>query len=371
MRILWHSPFGAPSAYAIQASMFAPRLAQLGHQVAISRMQACSPETEFEGLPVVGPASVEYAIPELAARKALGGEPDLVIVLKDAWVLNPQLFRRHRTAVWCNFDTWPMPAPDRAFFAASGATAIATSLFGQRWMADAGLDAPYIPHGIELAQWSPAPDRAQARRELGLPPDCFIIGMNAANHGIPSRKGFPEAFSAFAQFHGKHPNSLLACHTVPEHPEGMDLHALARALRIEDAVLFPSHGAMDQAAMLAWYRCLSVLLCGTYGEGFCLPVVEALACGVPVIATDCSAVTEKISGQTGWLVKGQRWWNPHHQSWWTIPNIGGLANALEKAWRKRPGTAAMATAAASEYDADLITATRWKPFLAEMEAHCG
>jgi glycosyltransferase involved in cell wall biosynthesis len=373
MRILWHGPHGFPTGYALQTDLFAPMLAGLGHEVVISQMDRPAKHQagrDYQGIKVIGPAAVEYALPLLEMRMAFGGhDPDLIIVLKDAWVLNPQVFRRFRTAVWCNFDAQPMPHNDRAFFAASGAIPIAVSKWGLSQMRAAGLDgAVYIPHGIEAAQWYPAADRYAVREELGLPAGAYCVGLNGMNTGRPSRKAFGEQFDAFAAFHVKHPNALLLCHTKPDHPEGMDLHALARALRIQDLVLFPSHTTMDQAAMLSWYQALDVLLMCTWGEGFGLPVLEALGCGVPVIGTDCSALPEKIPAQAGWLVKGQRWWHPDHRAWWTIPNTGHIAQALEKAHRRRPGTVEAARDVAASYDAERVLTEYWKPFLDTLEA---
>jgi glycosyltransferase involved in cell wall biosynthesis len=365
MRIIWHAPCNHPTGYALQTMLFAPRLAGLGHQVVISQMQVGPAGLQpVDGVPVIGPdeGAAEFALPRPERlREALGGhDPDLIIVLKDAWVLNPDDYMGWNTAAFAVMDCEPMPWKDLEFFQRSGARPLVVSSWAQHVARSAGLDALLIPSGIETGEWGPHPDgRDAAKAELGLDPGLFVVGMNAMNVGSPSRKGFSEGFRAFAAFHGKHPASVLACHSQPTHPEGQDLRAIAAAAGLDGHVLFPQAYA-DHAGMRAWYQALDVFMAPSYGEGFCLPLVEALATGVPVIATDCSALTEKVPHGAGWLAGGQDWWNPHHRAWWVIPSIHSLSGALEKAFSQRR---VLPTEYALPYDADLITRNAWKPAL--------
>lgn len=371
-RILWHGigPWW-PTGYGLQTALFAPRLAALGYRVVISQMGARPEEATdtYMGVPVIGPGKVEYALPLGEVLEALGGPPDLIIVLKDPWVLNPLQFRGRRTAVWAALDTnSAMGYHDHQFFRGSGAIPIACARHGHKIMRDAGLDPYYIPSGIELSQWEPG-DQAAARDLLGLPRRAFIAGLCAMNlGGQPSRKAFWEQFKAFATFRSRHPGALLLAHTAPEHPEGVNLRHMVAALGIEDAVLFGSHTMMRHDQMLSWYQSLDVLMMATMGEGVGLPAMEALACGVPVIATDAAALPERIPQGAGWLVSGQDWWNSHHRACWVTPSIASIAAALEKAARGRPHHAArrLGPQAMAAYDADYITREYWKPALEEL-----
>lgn len=371
MRICWHSPGPWwPTGYGIQTALFAPRIAALGHQVVLSCMQRHPGQAgEFEGLPVVGPARMEFVLPVSEVRAALGGaDPDLVIVCKDPWVLPAAQLAKYRTAVWANVDCEPLARPDFEFFRASGAIPVAVSRFGREMFADAGLAAEYIPHGIEAAAWPREPDKAAVRRELGLPEGAFVAGLCAQNVGVPSRKAFPEQFRGFAYFASRlyrGREAILLCHAEPDRKDGLNLRELAAALGITGSVRFASHAYMSHAQMLAWYQSLDVLLAATYGEGFGLPVVEALAAGIPVIATDCSALREKIGRDCGWLVGGNPWWNWNQRAWWRVPRASEISAALARAaGPRRP----VPPGAAAEYDADAITAQAWKPFLEDVEA---
>jgi glycosyltransferase involved in cell wall biosynthesis len=382
-RILWHGigPWHH-TGYGVLTSLFAPRLRDLGHDVVIAVMGEQQPagrnplshpgaaETRrtglWQGMPVIGPGHTEFALPFTAdIKEAFGGHsPDLVLVLKDAWVLRPHAYQQHNTAVWLFFDTDQLGVPDRQFFAESHARAVCVSLHGQAAIRAAGLSGVlHVPAGIDTGFWAPGP-RDDARDLLGLPRDVFIAGIDAANIG--PRKGWGEQLAAFARFRAEHPRSLLLLHTTPEHPEGISLRDLAANLGITDAVAFGAHSNMKPEQMLSWYRSLNVLLQGSYGEGFGLPVTQAQACGVPVIGTDCSAISEKILPGTGWLVRGQKWWNPHHQAWWTIPNVQGLYGALRKAARGAHARPELIRQHALAWDADTVIREYWKPVLDEL-----
>lgn len=383
MRILWHGigP-GHATGYGQMTAETTRRLRDLGHDVVIAMMgeatgkraamrhpaHAVIRETgRWEGMPVIGPSPVgEFRLPLPGAIwDAFGGHPpDLVIVLKDAWVLTPSDYADYDTAVWLVSDTEPLGVPDRRFFEASGARAVCASLAGRRMAADAGLYKPlYVPHGIDTALWTPN-SRGEIRDFLGLPRDVFIAGICAANIG--PRKAWGEQLAAFAAFRKKHRDALLLIHAAKQHPEGLDLEDLACHLGIRDAVIFPQHTAMDDGQMVNWFRSLDVLLAASYGEGFGLPVVQAHACGVPVIGTDCSAIAEKIPNGTGWLVGGQKWWNPHHQAWWTIPSVKGITAALEKAARRQHARPEIIREHALTYDSAFVAKTMWAPVLEEL-----
>ncbi|HJU24628.1 MAG TPA: glycosyltransferase [Casimicrobiaceae bacterium] len=77
-----------------------------------------------------------------------------------------------------------------------------------------------------------------------------------------------------------------------------ELQALASRLRIRDAVSF--EGECDD--MPERYRALDLLMLTSWHEGAPLALLEAMACGLPVVATDVGGVPEiVVSGKTGWL----------------------------------------------------------------------
>lgn len=70
------------------------------------------------------------------------------------------------------------------------------------------------------------------------------------------------------------------------------LEALAERLGVRDRVLFA--GEVSDRELAAWYERADVFVCLSEHEGFCVPLVEAMAYGVPVVAYDAAAVAETV-----------------------------------------------------------------------------
>jgi L-malate glycosyltransferase len=79
------------------------------------------------------------------------------------------------------------------------------------------------------------------------------------------------------------------------------LQEMVRALRV-DEVVFTGH--VDHDDLLACYAEADLFLCLSEHEGYCVPLVEAMAFGVPVIAYDAGAVAETLRGG-GLLLSGK------------------------------------------------------------------
>ncbi len=67
--------------------------------------------------------------------------------------------------------------------------------------------------------------------------------------------------------------------------------------------MFPGHISFRQ--ILAYYRTADAFLCMSEHEGFCVPVVEAMSFGVPVVARGMCAVPETM-GNAGLLLEDGR-----------------------------------------------------------------
>ena len=68
---------------------------------------------------------------------------------------------------------------------------------------------------------------------------------------------------------------------------------VSEALRVKNVVL-TGHVAQDD--LLAYYEAADVFVCLSEHEGYCVPLVEAMHAGVPVIAYAAGAVEETLDG---------------------------------------------------------------------------
>ena len=301
------------------------------------------------------------------ARLHFRDKPGLVVTLVDAWSgSDASSLLGLRVASFVPVEHDPLPERIRTHLLLSGATTLAVTRSGEELLHAAGLEPLFVPHGVDTAIFRPQ-DRAEARRQLRLPQQAFIVGMVAVNKADNDRKSFPEAFEAFARFRERHTEALLLVHTLRE--GGTNLGVLAAQLGIEEAVLFPDDDAMRAglhtvAYMAALYASLNVLLSPSRGEGFGLPLLEAQACGVPVIVTDFGAMAE--IGAVGWRVGGQRLYDRERRAWWVVPNVEEIVLALDAAYEQADSLADAARTHALSYDADLVTERYLLPALEEV-----
>lgn len=373
-KILFHS--NAPwvkTGYGQQTAIFMPRIKSLGYDVAISAFYGLqSGRTSWRDIPVY-PLGMDLYGGDVIPGHIKDFGADIVITLMDIFALDPNAFKAldGPPAHWFPVDCEPLSILDKAALQQTGGTPIVFSEHARTQLRDAGYEPLFVPHGIETNVFKPG-NRKQYRELLGIPQDAFCIGLNAANKDTV-RKGFPEQFAAFAGFHHKHKDSLLLVHSTPRvnGTGGSDLTVLAQNLGIQDAIRWAdpysyAAGVYTDADMAAWYNCLDLYTGCSYGEGFGIPLIEAQACGVPVVTTDASAMAE-LAGP-GWKVGAEPWWNSGHQAWWAKPCIGEIAAAYEHAYnggvnpRRQP-----AREFALQFDADHVLTEFWKPCLAELE----
>lgn len=383
MRILFHSvaPWAA-SGYGNQTSVFAPRLRDMGHDVAISAYWGLEGDIlHWDGMPVY-PGDGEWGSRLLPHYVAMH-QADLTVTLMDVWPLTAKkLAGIKNLASWLPVDHDPVPAKTVEFFETTGSRPIAMARFGERLLNDIGLDPLYVPHGVDTAAYSPQRERRnemradgpwysfEAEGKVSIPRDAFVIGMVAANKGrTPARKAFPEVMQAFAEFKREQPNAHLHLHTDPTTSgQGVPMLRLMERCGVpKDAVTFTNairvELGMAPELMAAMYSMFDVLANPSYGEGFGIPIVEAQAAGCPVIVTDFSAMTELCGA--GWLVEADDWYDSQHGAFFGRPRPESIVDAFRSAYRARhdKDLRAKAREFALGYDADLVAEKYWKPAL--------
>jgi glycosyltransferase involved in cell wall biosynthesis len=358
-RILIHSnaPW-MPSGYGKQCHHLIRTLRGLGHEVVVSAFAGLQGSPiEWEGITVLPAGMYEFGVDVLLPHIELV-KPDLTLLLMDAWKLNPiaEGLKGHNVAAWVAVDCTPLSKLDEAFLKGSSTRAIAMSDHGLRQLKDAGLDPLYAPHVVDRQVFAPLEAEKREKFRAGMGAEGrFVIGIAAANSDA-TRKGFPEQMEAFRIFHGRHPEAMLWLHTVANSTRGLNLPRLAGelgipadAIRITDT--YPQiAGLFDESLMADWYGVLDVLSACSYAEGFGVPMIEAQACGTPVVATTGSAMTENRGH--GWGVIGDEFWNHVHGAWWERPRVDAIVRAYEKAFIQARGRRAEAREFSGTFDVE-------------------
>jgi glycosyltransferase involved in cell wall biosynthesis len=366
----------AGTGYGVQTAEIVPLLAEAGHDVAIAvNWGHYGTAIEWNGIPMF-PAGKDKYSNDIIAAHAQTWRADWTITLYDVWPLVRDRFPE-RVASWVPIDHQPV-SPEVTRWCRT-VTPIAMSKFGQKMLAEQGIESHYIPHSLNTDIFRPTEATRSGhkpRPALGIPDDAFVVSIHAANQGVhPPRKAWAQMFLALGHFMREHPDAWAYIHTDKIGLGGLDLEVLATAtnlptdrVRWADPYSYAS-GRISQHDLAALYSMSDVLLASSMGEGFGIPVIEAQACGTPVIVSDFSAQPELVGA--GWKVEGRKWWTPIG-AWQFRPDIDDIVQALQSAYRNRdnPTVSQKARAHAERYDADHVLTEHMLPALdAAMERY--
>jgi glycosyltransferase involved in cell wall biosynthesis len=163
-------------------------------------------------------------------------------------------------------------------------------------LAQIGVDprrTKVLYNGLDHQRFYPV-NKHSARRQLGIGQDFEVILFVGI---LLDAKGIAELLDAFTDLSHKRP--LAHLYYVGKGPFQKMLVARVRERGIQERVHFI--GAVAHTDLATWYSAASVFCLPSWEEGVPNVVLEAMACGTPVVATDVGGIAEILPRFAGIL----------------------------------------------------------------------
>jgi glycosyltransferase involved in cell wall biosynthesis len=310
---------GAQAAPPVRAGLVARR----------SRWHTVSPLKRIAWEQIVQPVAARRAGIDLLhalafAGPLLGPTPQVVTVYDLSFIHYPDVLPASRR-LYLRLFTRLSCQRARRIIAISDSTA--RDVAAQFGIARDKIDVA-LPGVTDRFHPLPAGDVAAFRQRAGLP-ERFLLFVGT----LEPRKNLPVLLRAYAQLP---PADRAAVHLVLGGGKGWMYDEIFRTIEQHDlgaTVHLP--GYLDEADLPLWYNAADALVYPSVFEGFGLPVIEAMACGTPVLVSDSSSLPE-AAGDTGFLLP------PDGTEAWTE----ALARVIhDPGWRAEAGAQAQARAA--------------------------
>ena len=286
-----------------------PRLIAIG-DAAASAPGGLPPKVAYDLRGTTG----RLAFIRASLRQALtGGGFDLIfcahINLLPVAALVSRLTRAPLLLAIHGIDAWQPRGRLSAWLAGRApALVIAVSAFTlrrfQAWSGTPDARTALVPNTIRADHYGLGPPRPDLLACHGLHGKAVILTLGRM---APEEryKGFDEVIASLPALVRQRPDLVyLAAGDGPDRPR---LQALAQALGVANHVVFP--GRIAEADKADYYRLADAYVMPSYGEGFGIVILEALACGLPIVASTADGTQDALrGGMLGQLVDPH---NPH------------------------------------------------------------
>lgn len=367
-RVLWIGDCGSHTGFSRVAHAIAPALVERGHDISVLALNYNGDYTpDTVGLKLYraqGESQSDLYGARRVAKLVEKVQPEVTVILHDPRGVWQYLFQNP-------FDPEQslLSAPVIAYLPIDGydyppriiddltlqANVVTMSRHGQRMFPGSKL----VYHGVDPDLfWPVSADRpieldglrlttkGECKAVLGHDPEKTLILRVDKNSG---RKDFAATLSAVAPFLERHRDAELHLHAMQDAMmPGVDMAAmLSRFDLMPGQVTITGQDsatmAWSQARLHVLNNAADFVISTSRGEGFGLTNAEALACGVPVIAQNVSAIPEVV-GPGGILIDPQRRiTTPAGQDNW-LADIDAFTDAVEKlytnvVWRTELGLA--------------------------------
>lgn len=191
----------------------------------------------------------------------------------------------------------PIADIERAFAEAAATIAVSDALADD--IAAFGYERPtVVPNMVDETRFRPTGEK---------PATFTFVSVGR----LTAAKGFADLFEAIAKWQPD--ANTVAFRIVGDGPEEAELRGMAKALDVERYLTWT--GAIDPAALPEAMADAHAFVLPSHHESFGLVFAEAIACGLPVIASRCGGPESIVNALNGTLVE--------------VGDIAGLAKAME------------------------------------------
>ncbi len=201
-----------------------------------------------------------------------------------------------------------------------------------------------IYNGVDTKQFHVPSDRSALRERLGVAPDTFVITVLA---NLIAYKGHADLLAGLATVQAELPRPWLLQCIGRDDGLKCELSQLAENLGLGENVRFLG----EQADVASYLTASDMSVLPSHQEGFANAILEAMACGLPVVATDVGGNAEAVKdGETGRIVDAHDA-EALGRAIAEIAQNPEAAQAMGRAGRKRAEDAFSITSCAKAYDA--------------------
>ena len=244
-------------------------------------------------------------------------KPDWIVTMGDAWdfwymgPIKSKLNFSFRWLAYVNVES-ELSVKHAAVLKYADAV-MAPSRYGVGELAKHGIIAIFNPYGVGDQFRRASPElRDEIRAKKGIDKDQVRFICVAQN---TTRKNIPALFWAAKELSSMRDRFRIYLHTNvsatdPQEAFSFNLREIEKRMGVTGLFSYPSSASVFNSPsdefMSEEYNASDYLLMPSVAEGFALPVLEAMACGVPALTNDTSAMTEHVSTEAseGWHERG-------------------------------------------------------------------
>jgi len=236
-------------------------------------------------------------------------QPDITFILADTFMLHDWIynidFSPSKFIMYFPSDGTPLPARCENVLKKANIPVAMSKYAQEEAKKYYNIDTKYIPHAVDTKFYHPISEQEKQRlrvkwsKKWGIDlMNKFIVLSVGRNQG---RKALPELIKCIGKFSKNKKDVLFLIHADPEDPAGISPHwtlmDILQRNKIDHITRFTGTRVWFQFPKEDYrevFQLADIHALATTGEGWGIPTIEAMACGIPNIITDFTTTEEII-----------------------------------------------------------------------------